>query len=81
MQSLLLLQYTLETFTECRSVMYKHVPYENEAVDHPGKDAGPLLPWDFDVPPPTLFEKKNYKAEVPKTSSIQVGTCSAYPSP
>ena len=65
-------QYTLETFTESRSVMYKHVPYDSGAVDHPGKESGPPQAWDMDIPPPSLFEKSTRKVEIPKTSSIQV---------
>ena len=52
--------------------MYKHVPYNAGAVDHPGKESGPPQAWDMDVPPPSLFEKSTYKVEIPKTSSIQV---------
>ena len=52
--------------------MYKHVPYNAGAVDHPGTESGPPQAWDINVPPPSLFQKSTYKVEIPKTSLIQV---------
>ncbi len=66
-----MLQYTLESFCEGRSIGYTVKPYMGGEVD--GPDCGkPPVPWDITCEPDEVFRDHVKKVEVPHSSFVMV---------
>ena len=68
----IVLQYTLETFTESRSTKKKKKPYKGGFVDGPENGPAPP-PWAISCEPKKLFKEDKFKKEVPHTAKVKVG--------
>ncbi|XP_063797347.1 protein SSUH2 homolog [Pseudophryne corroboree] len=72
-------RYRLETFTESRACAWVTTPYTGQPVDSSAYGPAPQ-PWEIPVQIPSMFQDKEMKIPVPRTSSVKacpqcLGTC------
>ena len=76
--SRLIVQYTLETWSEARRTDWAHEPFVGQPVDPPSNGPAPP-PFDVFIAPPAPFTPHRASAEVPHTASVKVLVCKALP--